>query len=701
VNDFEESHPDRTRLRELARALSQGHEPDLGVLSAEDIWELVHELGVYQIELETQNEELRETRLELEEARDRYRELYDFAPVGYFTLDRQGLIQEANLTGAAQLHTERTRLVGEYLSRWLDREDADALYRHLGEACRTAEPCRLEVALRLSDKSPLWVRLESVAGTDAQGREICRTTVSDISAEKEAERDRTERQRLYENLFVNNHAVMLLLDPASGRIIDANPAAANYYGYSREELLGRPISDINLLEPTIVRNIMRDVENLKRQRFEFRHRLASGEVREVEVYSGPLTQNGRTLLFSIVHDITDRKKAEQELKRARIQAEDANRAKSEFLANMSHEIRTPMTVIFAALEQLEMAGLPPDQGRLLGMAQTAASNLLTLIDDILDISRIEARKMKIRREPFLLRETLHKTVEMFRPKVLKRNLRLDLEVAEDVPELVVGDPDRFRQILVNLLGNAIKFTEQGEVKVTAERCRKPNYACLSVTDTGIGMPAEQIDRLFDSFSQLDNSRTRKYGGSGLGLAISKALVELMGGEIMAKSEEGKGSTFRVSLPLAETEGQELAAGESTEVKEELSVQPEARILLAEDDPIVRHLVELLLRQRRWEVVTAENGEQALELWRSENFDLVLMDIQMPLMDGLTATRKIREQEGEGPRTPIVALTAFARQEDRERCLEAGMDAYASKPVDRDALYRTIENLLPKRTSRQH
>ncbi|WP_051360966.1 PAS domain-containing hybrid sensor histidine kinase/response regulator [Desulfuromonas sp. TF] len=698
MKDTKKPNPTRTRLRDLARALSRGQEPDLGVLSAEDIRELVHELGVYQFELETQNEELRETRLELEEACDRYRELYDFAPVGHFTLDRQGLIHEANLTGAALLHTERNRLVGEYLSRWLDREDADALYRHLGEACRTAEPCRLEVALQLSDKSPLWVRLESVAVTDAQGRQICRTTVSDISAEKEAERDRTERQRLYENLFANNHAVMLLIDPASGKIVDANPAAAQFYGYSREEFLSRPISDINLLEPAIVRNLMRDVTNLKRQRFEFRHRLASGEVREVEVYSGPLTQNGRTLLFSIVHDITDRKNAEQELKRARIQAEDGSRAKSEFLANMSHEIRTPMTVIFAALEQLEMAGLPPDQGRLLGMAQTAASNLLTLIDDILDISRIEARKVEIRREPFLLKETLHKTVEMFRPKVRDKDLRLGLEVAEEVPELVLGDPDRLSQILINLLGNAVKFTDRGEVKVTADCCPDPHHVRLRITDTGIGMPADKIEHLFDSFSQLESSRTKKYGGSGLGLAISKGLVELMGGEITAESEEGQGSIFCVYLPLVEIEAQSISAEESPE---ESSAPTEARILLAEDDATVRFLIEQLLRRHQWDVVTAEDGEQALKLWQAQNFDLVLMDVQMPHMDGLAATRKIREQEGEGRHTPIVALTAFARQEDRQRCLEAGMDAFASKPVDRSDLYRTIENLLPKRTPHHH
>lgn len=368
---------------------------------------------------------------------------------------------------------------------------------------------------------------------------------------------------------------------------------------------------------------------------------------------------------------------------AKRRAEEASRAKSDFLGNMSHELRTPMTVIMGVQEYLAGSLQDQEQEQLLQMATTSAERLLAIIDDLLDISRIEAGRLRLNERPFEVREPVQSAVTMFAKKAEEKGVRLHWKVAPEVPPHAHGDPDRLGQVMVNLIGNAVKFTEGGEIAVQVDRAG--DNLVVSVRDTGIGIPSDQVEHIFEPFTQADSSITRKYGGTGLGLAISKELVQLMGGSISLESEQGRGSTFSFALPLLPAHPA-LSPGPSSE-----RAQRKLRTLVAEDDPMVRTLVQMILERQGLEVRLAENGREAVAKWQQGGTDLILMDLQMPEVDGLEATRQIRELEGgQGRRTWIFALTAHARQEDRERCLASGMDGFLAKPLCIEELNSMIE-----------
>jgi PAS domain S-box-containing protein len=391
--------------------------------------------------------------------------------------------------------------------------------------------------------------------------------------------------------------------------------------------------------------------------------------------------------FGTNTDITDLRNVEEALRAAVEAAEDANRAKSEFLANMSHELRTPITVIMGALQHLLESGPAPSQRHFMELADASAHRLLGIINDLLDITSIETRRLQIAEKPLDLREKVRETAEMFVRPAREKGLLFRWEAAPQVPTLVIGDPDRLGQVLANLIGNAVKFTERGEVTLTVTGTEEG--LDFTIRDTGIGIPSEKLEKIFEPFIQVDSSLTRRYGGTGLGLAICRELVGLMGGVIRAESEVGRGSVFSFTLPLRPAVSA-VTAVEPEKVMEETG-RP-GRILLAEDDPTIRDLVNLILRQLGWEVTVVENGRQAVARWQDGGIDLVLMDIQMPEMDGIEATRLIRQLEGEqGRRTCIFALTAHARPENRQECLAAGMDGVLTKPFrieDLDSLIRS-------------
>ncbi|MBI5520942.1 MAG: DUF3365 domain-containing protein [Desulfovibrio sp.] len=376
---------------------------------------------------------------------------------------------------------------------------------------------------------------------------------------------------------------------------------------------------------------------------------------------------------------------------ARVEAEAASIAKGEFLANMSHEIRTPLNGVLGMLQLLKEKNTPEEQADYLNMAYESGNRLLSLLNDILDFSRVEAGQLRLERQPFSPRELLRSAAAVFEASCAKHGLTLTISPDKDLPDELIGDEARLRQVLFNLLGNAVKFTPHGGV--TVEAWARPHGAnpdlarlYLSITDTGIGIPAEKISHVFERFTQVDASYTRRYQGAGLGLAIVKRLMDLMGGSIDVDSEAGRGTTFTLQIPLEQSKEAPAQAPTPPCATEEPG-QKGQRLLLVEDEEVSRLSAQVMLRRMGYEVVTATDGVAAVEAWRRGRFNCVLMDIQMPLMNGVEATQAIRELEREQgrPRSRIVALTAYAMPGDRERFLSAGMDDYVTKPVQPEAL----------------
>ncbi|SFK91905.1 PAS domain-containing hybrid sensor histidine kinase/response regulator [Shimia haliotis] len=493
-------------------------------------------------------------------------------------------------------------------------------------------------------------------------------------------------------LVVQHASDAVTLVDSGGKIVWVNKAFTTLTGYSFQEVLGKK-SSLFFNEPGVVNKASQMIEDALRSGSSGKVTNESvakdGSKRWLETSFGPVWDDAGQLelLFIIDRDVSDIKSREAELEDARVAAEKGERSQSSFLATMSHEIRTPMNGIIGMTELLSKSDLSDTDRLYVDTIQSSSEALLTIINDILDFSKLNDGHLTIKPTTFALYPSLHEVMNLMRPLARAKGLELVLNCQADLPKTVLGDGGRLRQVLINVIGNAIKFTDSGSVTLAVSG-RQDNgelHLNLEVSDTGIGIPEDQLDQVFERFAQADTASTRRFGGTGLGLSISRRLVQLMRGDIQVHSVVERGSCFSISVVLGISKC--LTVTQSGEDRAEPDALLGTRVLLAEDNMTNRLVVQKFLQGSGVTLITAENGAEAVDVSRKLTPEVILMDMSMPVMDGLEATRRIRALDI--PQPVIIALTANAYSSDRETCLDAGMDAFLSKPVRRGQLLHEL------------
>ena len=781
-------------------------------LPPEEVRRLLQDVLVYQAELEMQNEELRRTQQELDAARARYFDLYALAPVGYCTLNKTNLVLEVNLTLANMLGIDPKTLINKPWPNFVLPQDHGVFFSHRQRLSRTGAAQHFEVRVIHRERDFFWARMMITTRDSPGGQPECRMTVSDISDKKQIEETLSEREAFLSHIVENIPYMIAIKEAKDLRFVYFNKAGESILGYPREELIGKNDYDFFPREQadfftTKDREVLNagQLVKIEEEPIQAKHGPRILQTKKIPI---PDKDGKPAFLLGIAEDITERKAAEEDLRKAKLQAEAANQAKSEFLANMSHEIRTPMNGVINMTRLLLETSLSEDQRTQAGIILTSAEALLNLLNDILDFSKIEAGKLELEAEAFDLNALLDSVAAIYVHRIRDKGLAFASRIAPDVPPRLCGDYSRLRQILINLVDNAVKFTQAGEVTVDVQKvARNPGMPkCLpretgapfgvfhrsrdagidraadgvpkdgagstggrpcadlpdatspvadhnpqittllfTVRDTGIGIPKENIHGLFEKFHQVDASNTRKFGGTGLGLAICRQLVELMGGTIGVDSRPGQGSSFRFTVKLALEDRQLREAAEhssppqSAQTAGTLHTQAapkfSGRVLLVEDNEVNQLVARKVLEKLGVHVDVATDGREAVRAVQDKTYNLVFMDIQMPGMDGLEATRRIRAAEDDGgtvgrsdnngaipesrhsspgetpqrgprfhgvnipasqnPSIPIIAMTARAMQTDRDLCLAAGMDDYLAKPLNPADMVKVLDRWLPR------
>jgi len=577
----------------------------------------------------------------------------------------------------------------------------------------------IDFPFRRKDGAIIWCTVFGTRLEEGDAEKGYVWTLLDITALREAQALARRLSRAVEQTSAS-----VVMTDLQGNITFVNQSFCRTTGYDEREAIGKNsrILKSGAMPASVYGEMWASLAKGQPWRGELQNRRKNGELFWESAVIAPVTDDeGKiTHYVAVKEDITERKMAEEALRRAKDDADAANRAKSEFLANMSHEIRTPMTAILGYADILADSVERPDEQEAVQTIKRNGQHLLYLINDILDLSKIEAGKFQIERISAQLATILGNVISLMRERAKAKGLPLKLEYVGPVPETIQTDPTRLRQIFVNLVSNAIKFTEAGEVKVRVRLIDRdsaePKLKC-EVVDTGLGMDAEQVARLFQPFQQADASTTRKFGGTGLGLAISKRLATLLAGDITVSSTPGVGSIFTVTIAIGSLENtaflnQAIEGLAKVPVSFEREAATETRlkcrILLAEDGPDNQRLIAFVLRKAGADVEVVDNGQKAIEKglaslphWgqrysdSEQPFDLILMDMQMPVLDGYEATRQLRQHGYTGP---ILALTAHAMKDDMRKCLDAGCDAYLTKPIVREQFLSTVAGYLDHATA---
>jgi PAS domain S-box-containing protein len=662
-------------------------------------------------------QELELANLSLTENERFVRAILDTALSGIVSIDENGIVLSVNRAVQTLFGYQPHEIVGKNINRLMPEphksEHDGYLQRYLATGERHIIGAGREVKGLRRDGSlfPLDLAVDEVRQEAGQKR-LFVGILADISQRKRLEEELREHQQHLEQLVAMQTAEVraivqttingIITIDEKGSITTFNPAAEKIFGYAATEVLGRNVS---LLMPDPyhsqhdgylqhflrtgeqkVIGLGREVTGLRKNGGTFPMFLALGHA---------VLSNGRHLFVGYVSDITQYKANEKALLEAKEAAEAGSRAKAAFIANMSHEIRTPMNAILGFTEVvLQDTGLAQETAKHVRTIHRSAKGLLGIINDILDISKLESGKLVLEEVAFHLPNLLADTLRTLQQHAAEKNLALELAYDPALPARFRGDPTRLRQVLLNLLGNAVKFTAQGGVTLQVAAGNPPQLY-FAVRDTGIGMTPEQVARVFEPFSQADASTTRRFGGTGLGTSISRQIVELMGGDIGVESEYGVGSTFHFSVPLRPAADTDECLYEHDHFVAEGYRSPRAfRVLLAEDVEANATLATLRLEQQGHRVDWVKNGRAAVAAFQARPYDLILMDVQMPEMDGLEATRAIRALENGTGRIAILALTASVMREDSEQCFAAGMDAVVAKPVDFSVLFAEMERLVP-------
>lgn len=675
----------------------------------------------------------RATQSRLYEAQERFRGIFESSKdaIGYATLE--GVLLEVNdsfsvLTGYSREELLSNNSVQELTAPEYRQSNEEMLRRIMNTG--DGEAAEKEYIRKDGSRLAISVTAFAVKGHDGKPVGLA-AIIEDITERKRAIDGLRTSEIRYRRLFEAALDGILILDGVSLRITDVNPFMTQLLGYSRDEFLGKELWEIGLFnDKDASQAASRQVQTEGYLRYEdLPLQTSLGNLRQVEFVSNVYEEDGHQVIQCNIRDITERKLFEIELKQARDAALESVRLKSEFLANMSHEIRTPMNGIIGMTELVTETDLDDKQRGFINTIASSAESLLTIINDILDFSKIDAGKLNFETIDFDLLTTIESVIELMAGRVQAKGLDIVLYFDPDVPTNLRGDPTRLHQILTNLVGNAVKFTEYGKVEIKVSKLSEQGQSAtirFDVKDTGIGISKSDQEMLFAPFVQADGSMTRRYGGTGLGLAIAKQLVEIMGGKIGVTSEPGDGTRFTFSACFVmqerredtdrenefdsnesltnsdrgsafrhdETAGSVANNGLNVIQSSDETTEPINRdILLVEDNEVNQTVACGQLVGLGYFVDVASNGQEALEALSRRSYDAVLMDCGMPVMDGFTATAEIRKREGSVEHTPIIAMTAHAMNGDREKCLAAGMDDYLSKPVKRKTLEEIFSRLF--------